>query len=316
VSDKRKKKQARRAARKDAARKKREGRVRRDADGRAHLLVVDDGAGGPARLALSRPLFDERWQNDVAVAAAGTVEGMLAGGRTFDSVVALGRNAMAATSKIADGVLAQSPERPPACRAGCAHCCHQAVGVTPPEVFAIHAHLRASRAPAELDAVLARVRAADDATRGMTAAERLSPALPCPFLEDGRCSIYEARPLSCRGTNSLDAAACERTLRDPEARAEFLAGALALPCYHEPIRAFHAVTAGLQLGLGELHGLAVAPLELTAAVRIMADDPEGVSARWLAGEDPFEAARGGDNTDDPRIAAMAGRVAGRTPPTP
>jgi hypothetical protein len=152
------------------------------------------------------------------------------------------------------------------------------------------------------------VRAADDATRGMTAAERQSPALPCPFLEEGRCSIYEARPLSCRGTNSLDAAACERTLRDPEARAEFLAGALSLPCYLEPIRAFHAVTAGLQLGLGELHGLAVAPLELTAAMRIMADDPEGVPARWLAGEDPFEPARGGDNTDDPRIAAMAGRV--------
>jgi hypothetical protein len=320
VSDKRKQKEARRAARKDAARRKREGRVRRDADGRAHLLVVDgDGGGvdGPRRLALSRPLFNERWQNDVAVAAAGTVDGMLARGRTLENAVALGRNAMAATSKIGDGVLAQSPERPPACRAGCAHCCHQAVGVTPPEVFAIHDHLRATRAPAELDAVVARVRAADDATRGMAAAERLSPELPCPFLEDGRCSIYEARPLSCRGTNSLDAAACERTLRDPEAHAQFLAGALALPCYLEPIRAFHAVTAGLQLGLGELHGLAVAPLELTAAMRIMADDPDGVPARWLAGEDPFEAARGGDNTDDPRVAAMAGRVAaGRPPSTP
>ena len=154
---------------------------------------------------------------------------MLGEGHTLEQAVALGRNAMAGTSKIADGALAQSPDRPPACRSGCAHCCHQAVGVTPPEVFAIHEHLRATRAPAELAAVVRRIRAADDRTRGMTSAERLSPDLPCPFLVDERCSIYEVRPLACRGTNSLDAAACERTLRDPAARAAFLAGEVSIP---------------------------------------------------------------------------------------
>jgi hypothetical protein len=283
--------------------------VRRDEQGRAHLVIQRDGDGRTVGLTLSRPVFDDAWQNDVAVATAATAHGLLRDGHTLAQAVALGRSAMAGTSKIAEGALAQSPERPPACGAGCAHCCHQAVGVTPPEVFAIYDHLRATRPADALAAVVARIRDADDRTRGMTSAERLSPDLPCPFLDDARCSIYEVRPLSCRGTNSLDAIACERSLRDPDARAALLAGSAGVPCYVEPFRAVHAVTAGLQLALDELHGLEAQPLELTAAMRILADDPDGVPAQWLGGKNPFAAARGGDNSDDPRIRALSGRRA-------
>lgn len=282
--------------------------VRRDAQGRAHLVIQRDGQGREVGLALSQAVFKDGWQNDVAVATAATARAMLGADYTPGQAAALGRSAMAATSKIVDGALAQSPDRPPACRAGCAHCCHQAVGVTPPEVFAIYEHLRASRTPDELTALAETVAVADDQTRGMAAADRLSPRFPCPFLIDARCSIYEARPLSCRGTNSLDAAACERNLRDPEARAAFLAGTASVPCYLEPFRAGHAVTAGLQMALDQLHGLEVLPLELTAAMRIMIDDPDGVPQRWLGGKDPFAAARGGDVTDDPRIRELSGRI--------
>jgi hypothetical protein len=261
------------------------------------------------RLALSRPLFNDNWQNDVAIAAASTAHGLLTDGHTLEKAVELGRNAMAGTSKIGEGALGLSPDRAPACHSGCSHCCYQAVGVSAPEVFAIYDHLRRTRTPDELDSVVLRIREADDKTRGMTLAERLSPDLPCPFLEKERCSIYEVRPLACRGTNSLDATVCERTLRDPDARAEFLAGTLAVPCFLEPIRAFHAVTAGMQLALDELHGLQVLPLELTAAMRIMVDEPDTVPLQWLAGEDPFEAARGGDTSDNPKIRELSGRSA-------
>src|SRR6185369_14295022 len=247
--------------------------TRRDARGRTHLLLVErDAQGRTLRLGLARPLFHERWQNDVALGAASTADALLTEARTAAQAATLGRSAMAATSRIAEGALAQSPDRPPACRPGCAHCCHQAVGVTPPEVLAIHDHLRATRSPAALEATARRIREADDRTRGMPSAERLSPDLPCPFLEEARCTIYEVRPLSCRGANSLDAAACERPLRDPEARAAYLAGTAAVPCYLEPIRAFHAVTASLQLALAELHGLKTFPLDLAAAMRILLDD--------------------------------------------
>jgi hypothetical protein len=67
--------------------------------------------------------------------------------------------------------------------------------------------------------------------------------------------------------------------------------------------------AGMQLSLHELEGLQVLPLELTAAVRIMVDDPETVPQKWLAGEDPFHAARGGDSSNDPLIGELSGRKA-------
>jgi hypothetical protein len=280
--------------------------VRRDAQGRAHLIIERDAVGNPVGLSLDRPVFNEAWQNEVALTTATATHVMLNEAYTPAQAAAVGRQAMAGASEVAEAALAQSPDRPPACRSGCASCCHQTVGVTAPEVFAIYDHLRATRTPGELQAVVAHLRETDDRTRGMGSADRLSPDLPCPFLVDARCSIYEVRPLSCRGTNSLDVSVCERTLRDPETRAAFLAGTVSVPCYLEPIRAFHAVTAGVQMALDQLHGLEVMPLELTAAMRILADDPDAVPQQWLGGKDPFAAARGGDNTDDPRIRKLSG----------
>lgn len=292
-----------------AAKKKGPAAVRVDAEGRTHL-VVHRGAQGKIRdMALSRPIFNDDWQNEVAIAAAKTVHELLSDGPTAEGVIALGHNAMAATSSIAEGALDLDPQSRPACHAGCSHCCYQAVGVSPPEVFAIYDHLLATRTPQELMSTVERIREADDQTRGMTSAERLSPDLPCPFLVRERCSIYDVRPLACRGANSLDAAACERTLRDASLRAEFLAGKVAVPCFLEPIRAFHAVAAGMQLALHELYQVKVLPLELTAAMRIMVDSPDTVPQQWLAGEDPFEQARGADNTNNPLFRGLGGRRA-------
>lgn len=258
------------------------------------------------RLGLTQPLFEHTWQNELAIAAASTAHAALGAAASRDSAAALAESAMAATSKIADGLLARQTAL--ACRAGCAHCCYQAVGVSAPEVFAIHRYLARTRTAGELAATLERVRATDDRTRRMPASERLSPELPCPFLDAARCSIYEVRPLACRGKNSLDAGACESTLHDPTARAELLAGKRGVPCFVEPIRAFHAVAAGVQLTLAELHGLHAEPLELTAAVRTLADAPEAVADAWLRGEDAFAKARGADNSADEGIRALSGRV--------
>jgi hypothetical protein len=308
---KRKQKQTRRAARQDVAPRKPDAGIHADQPERARLLIHRDAQGRTHLVTLSQPLFNESWQNNVATATANTALALLGEAQTVDKAVELAQSAMAGTSKIAEGALRLSPGRQVACQSGCSHCCHQAVGVSAPEVFAIYRHLQATRTPGQLESAAERIREADDKTRGMTASDRLSPALPCPFLESDRCSIYEVRPLACRGTNSLDAAACDRALRDPETRAAFLAGTFPVPCFLEPIRAFHAVAAGMQVALHELHGLQMLPLELTAAMRIMVDQPETVPARWLAGEDPFQPARGGDTTDDPRIRELSGRTVDR-----
>jgi len=270
---------------------------------------VQQAPGGAAvGVALASPVFEDDWQNELALGAAGRAHAALAASHSRESAAALGRQVMDAASTLIDGLLGSTGARPVACGSGCAHCCHQAVGVSVPEALALEAHISATRSPEQREALVARVRQADDRTRGLTSAQRLSPELPCPFLEDdGRCGVYEARPLACRGTNSLDAAACAELLRDPSARAAFVAGDRTFPCYLEPVRAFHALSAGMQLALDELHGLDTHPLELTAAMRILFDDPARVADEWLAGRDPFQAARGADSTNNPRVNVLSGR---------
>jgi Fe-S-cluster containining protein len=285
----------------------------RDAAGRVHLVLQRDPVSGHEGVVLTAPVFEEAWQNDIATAAANTAHGILVGapgGPTLERAVALARSAMAATSRLSDGLLARAPAGAVACRAGCDHCCYQSVGVTPPEALAIFDHLSRTLPDAELRRVAAHVAAHGARTRGLSTAERFSPDQPCAFLEveTGRCTIYEVRPLSCRGMNSLDAGDCARRLREPEARAAFLASGLGGHSFMEPIRAFHAVSAGLQLGASELHGLDMRPLDLGAALDLLLNGPESIPDAWIAGGTPFESARGSDGGDAPGLRALSGRL--------
>jgi Fe-S-cluster containining protein len=280
----------------------------RDRDGRLHLTVHRDPASGEEALTLDGPVFKEAWQNDLALAAANTAHGTLQGEPTLERTVALARNAMAATSRMAEGLLARAPEGAVACKAGCDHCCYQAVGVTAPEALAIFDHLKTSRSNEELAKVAAKLSKHHYRTRGLSSQERFSPDHPCPFLEAGNCSIYEARPLSCRGMNSLDAGECATRLRDPQARAAFLASGRGGHSYMEPIRAFHAISAGLQLGLSELYNLDMRPLELTAAMQLLLAGSESGPRDWISGGKPFESAVRTDATPDAGLQDLSGAI--------
>lgn len=288
---------------------KRDRVTRRDTSGRTHLVVRHDVDGHPQGLALSEPLFNEPWQDEVAVASASTALGVLRQGRTRERAAELGLNAMAGASTIIDGMLRQSSGSALACRPGCVHCCYQAVGVSPPEVFAIYHYLSFSVSHEARQRTFQRIREMDEQTRGLEPAQRLAPEFPCPFLQEQRCSIYEVRPLACRGKNSLDADACERSLHDVETRQRFLAGTFSVPCFVEPVRVFHAVAAGVQLALDGLFGLTASPLELTRAMRVLIDDPEAITEAWLAGKDAFAEAKGADMSQDARILELSGRKA-------
>lgn len=292
-----------------AAEKKRGSRpvVTTDRRGRVHLALHRD-ARGQSHVAMTVPVFREAWQNDVAVAAATTAREKLGNAPSAKGVVELGRSAMEATSKLADGLLARAPEGAVACREGCDHCCYQSVGVTPPEAFAIVDFLRRTCSAEQLAAVASNVVAACDRNQGLSSSERFSPDHPCAFLQGGRCSIYEVRPLSCRGMNSLDAGECESRLRDPEKRAAFVERGVGGRSFMEPIRAFHAVSAGVQLGLSELYGLDVRPLDLAAAVRLLLEGPASSTDDWLKGERVLEPALGGDNTTQPAAGELSGKL--------
>ncbi len=106
------------------------------------------------------------------------------------------------------------------CRMGCAACCRMMVPVSTPEAFALREyveqlpsgrsapiHQRIADAKARLisNGLLDQLQAIADSERPIPDAE-LDPInrayyglrLPCPFLENEMCSIYEARPAACR----------------------------------------------------------------------------------------------------------------------
>jgi Fe-S-cluster containining protein len=258
----------------------------RDAAGRVHLAVHRGAASGRAVFGLRSPLFEERWQDEVATSAVNTAVGVLGQDVTIERVLELTRGAMNSTSRLVLGLLSHAPHGAIACRAGCDHCCHVTVGVTLPEALTIFDHLAQSLSVEALNELKSRIAAFRERTRGLSSAERFSPEYPCVFLAAGRCSIYEVRPFACRGMNSLDATECETRLRDPAARQQFAAqggGRLFL----EPVRAFRAVSAGLQIGLAELYNLDMRPLELSAAMHLLFESGATRIRAWLSGQNAF-----------------------------
>lgn len=106
--------------------------------------------------------------------------------------------------------------RPIACGPGCDACCHHIPGIHTGEAITIARWLARPEHDAIRDAFLVRFEdwrarlgdlvdrwtaasAAGDLEAGMAAArETRTRRVPCAFLDAGRCSIYEVRPIVCR----------------------------------------------------------------------------------------------------------------------
>jgi len=99
------------------------------------------------------------------------------------------------------------------CRAGCAACCRQLVPLSAPEAAMIHELVeelpepRRGQIKARFAAAVARLREAGlleplsdggDPLLHRSEEAYFRLGIPCPFLENGNCSIYEARPSRCR----------------------------------------------------------------------------------------------------------------------
>lgn len=165
-----------------------------------------------------------------------------------------------------------------ACQKGCSWCCSVKVTVSVAEVALVAAYIESNLSARERDELVERVRGAYERTKGLTSDQRYSE--PCPLLVDGRCSVYAARPLACRGWNSFDEESCRRAIQEPEydgARVDLfqqqLAGILR-----------EATHAGLFKA--DLNG---SVLELIAALRVVLTREDAVS-RWLAGHPAFASA--------------------------
>lgn len=95
---------------------------------------------------------------------------------------------------------------PIACKKGCSHCCNIWVSASPLEALYVAKIIKARGAEA-----IERLRQANQVTEQYNFDTRDQHPHPCPLLEQNVCSIYEARPKSCRMAASIDAAICERS---------------------------------------------------------------------------------------------------------
>src|ERR1700729_622646 len=103
-----------------------------------------------------------------------------------------------------------------ACRAGCTWCCYFTVDVRAAEVFGILDFVERSFPPEEKARVYAEVRANSAALGKLGEGERVTRNIKCPFLNDGRCTVYTTRPQSCRNYHATSVAGCRQSYEEPE----------------------------------------------------------------------------------------------------
>jgi Fe-S-cluster containining protein len=173
-----------------------------------------------------------------------------------------------------------------ACKNGCFWCCYFTVDVRAVEVFAI-LDFMARELSADAQARVWREIAANAAQlRDLSELERVSRNVKCPFLAAGRCTIYEARPQTCRNYHATDATGCRISYEQPqntEIDPDF-----APLVYQTGGAHVDAFCSALQL-----RGYDITAYELSAALAAAKADPDA-RARFESKQKPFATLTGNE----------------------
>jgi Fe-S-cluster containining protein len=175
--------------------------------------------------------------------------------------------------------------------------------VSLPEVLRIVARLRETRDAGELDALRARAAGYVAQLQGRHFNDPTADSVPCPLLVGDRCSVYDVRPLVCRGFNSTSVEACE----DAHGTGDRLIPMFAI---------LKDVTDGATVGVAQQlkrAGLGQAVLDLGTALSIALERPDAAESAVRGGR-PFELAEDDSWADDlwSRLREVAGQLGIRT----
>ena len=102
-----------------------------------------------------------------------------------------------------------------ACCKGCGICCSLRVDVFAHEVFLMAHYIRSHFSAEETADLLVRLAAHSAEVTPLTPFEHATRNVRCPMLVQGRCTVYAARPHSCRRHHSQDLATCQFTFDHP-----------------------------------------------------------------------------------------------------
>ena len=166
-----------------------------------------------------------------------------------------------------------------ACKLGCNYCCHQRVELRPYEAFVLAEHIRSRMTAAQQANARQRLAAIREQVASLTAQQHTQAGIPCALLEDGACSVYEARPAACRKYYSVSVDTCRNAFEHP---GEPLTG----PLEEDALRlAGNAVALGYARGVEE-SGRDANRYELHTAVLEALDNPKAAK-RYRAGKKAF-----------------------------
>lgn len=173
-----------------------------------------------------------------------------------------------------DNIVSQAP-KVFACKEGCSYCCAIEAFARPVEIFSVAHFVRSAvhhRMLGNVDAFAAKLRRVGNENPE----ERCRKRKLCPFLFDGACAIYAARPLMCRFFVSRDVERCIRFFQGSEDNVRY-----------EEIRvvAVMVCAEGLSKSLGA-KGILDGSYSLVSGVAKVLTVP-GLEERWLGGEDVF-----------------------------
>jgi Fe-S-cluster containining protein len=142
------------------------------------------------------------------------------------------------------------------------------------ELFYLQQYIRDQLSPERAGIFADRARFRSDITLGLSPAEQLKVKSPCPFLDDGACQVYPARPMACRIYLSSSAAECRKEFEDPRNEA------IIPPLFEFPLRAGRMLNEGFVAYLRE-RGLPVSELPLEQAYKSMIS-LELTAEKWIS----------------------------------
>jgi Fe-S-cluster containining protein len=166
-----------------------------------------------------------------------------------------------------------------ACCSGCYYCCHVKVDIQPRDAFLIVDFIRERFSPERQADVLRTAHENWDKIKPMTVDQHFMAVLPCPLLEQGKCSVYQVRPSSCRIAHSQRVEPCKQSVEHPDLPEESI----------ELVPNLRFATAGAHLGISrafEKSGYDSQPYDLNAALIEATENPSS-EKRWRDGKKAF-----------------------------
>ncbi len=157
--------------------------------------------------------------------------------------------------------LAERQKIPVSCHKGCQWCCHQAVYANSYELHFLSEKIKVRFSPENISKLLETAETKFAATSLMNEEEVAKYKSSCPLLENGACSIYEARPMACRIYLSTKLETCLEFYHHPDNEQNY-------PALIEfPLQAGRMMNEGFMAALKE-YGIETAEFRLEAGLRI------------------------------------------------